>query len=125
MTLSVEVRRRLDLQLGSLQIAVDRTAALQLQQILDLDGTSDLSHDVSLLSLNIALYISIGADNHPGGTIDIAYQGTIDTQITIAGDITFHSRTGAYQAGTRAYRGGPDLKGVRFCFSVKHNKYGF
>ena len=64
MTLPIEIGRRLDLQLGSLDIAAHSAAALELQQVLDFNGAGDLSHDVGLLAMDIALDIAIGSNNN-------------------------------------------------------------
>jgi hypothetical protein len=124
MTSTVKVGRRLDLQLGSLDIAIYDAPSLQSQEVLNLDRSGHLAHDIRLLAADITLDIAISADDNLRSTMDIAHERAVDTQITTAGNVAFHSRTRAYQAGTGAC--GlfcPKLKPFGFSLSVKH-KYG-
>lgn len=118
MTFSVEISRRLDLQLGSFDIAVDGTSALDLQQVLDLNGARHFSQDIRGLAVDITLDIPIGADDHLGRAMDVPYKGAVDSKIAVARDVPFHGCAGADQAGTRAY--GLFAEAVRFGFAVKH-----
>jgi len=125
MTLAVEVGRRFDLQLGSLDIAVQRASALQLKQILDLDRTGDFPKDIRRLAVDIPLDIAIGADDHLGRTMDIPNQGPVDTEIPVAGNVSFHGGAGADQAGTSADGFFPSTKNIRFGLAVKHINMDF
>ena len=102
MTFPVEIGRGLYLQFGGLDIAVQRTAALQLEEVFHLYGTRDFPHDIRRLAIDIPLDIAIGADD-VCRTVDIAYQGPVDPQVTDAGDVALHGGTCADQAGARAH----------------------
>ena len=112
MALSVEVCRRLDLQLRGLDIAVHHAALLQLKNVFHLDGTANLSHDIRRLAMDIALDIAIGADHYLSRTVDIPYQGAVDTQIAVAGDVSLHSGPCADKAGALTNGCSAGLKGV-------------
>ena len=117
-TFAVEIRRRLDLQLASLNVAIQQAPTLQLQQILDFDGAGDLTHDIGLLAIDIALYDATRANDNFSRTVDIAGQGAVDTDVTVAGNIAFHAGARADQAGTGA-AGGLSWH-VFFGFSIEH-----
>ena len=102
MTFSIEIGRGLYLQFGGLDITVQRTPTLQLKEVFHLDRTRHLPHDIRRLAIYIPLYIAIGANDDLCRTMDIAHQGAVDPQITVAGDVAFHGGTGADQAGARA-----------------------
>src|SRR5580658_11330206 len=78
--LPVEIGRRLDLQLGSLDVPIQMTAAFQLQQVLHLDSAGHLSHNIRLLAIDIALHYTTRTDHDLRRTMDITDQRSVDPQ---------------------------------------------
>jgi len=120
-TFPVEIGRRLDLQLGSLDIAVDATAAFQLKQVLYFDSTGDLAHDVSLSTDDIAFHDTIGADDDFRRAVDVTHQVPIDAQVPVAGNISFHRSSGPDKAGAGACRRIGSYEVLCFGFSIEHS----
>jgi len=120
MTFPVEIGRWLDLQLGSLQVPADLTATLQLKEILDLDRSGHRTHNVGLLTIDITLDDPIGPDHHLGRAVDVTYQASVNTQVSIAGNIALHRSPGPDKAGAGARRG-IIPKDIRFGFSIEHS----
>src|SRR5438874_120805 len=90
MTFPIEISRRLDLQLGSLDIPVDATAALQDKQVLYLDSTAHLAHNVGLPTDDVAFHNAIGPYDNFRRAVDITRQVPVDAQVPIAGNVSFH-----------------------------------
>ena len=120
MTFPIKIGSRLYLQLGSLEISIDIAAAFQLKKVLHLDRTGYLTHDVSLLAIDIPLHNSIRANDNFSRAVDVAYQVSVDTKIAVAGNIALHRCSGPNKAGAGA-RGGIFSKDIRFGFSIEHS----
>jgi hypothetical protein len=119
MTLPIKISRRLNLQLGSLDIPSKITPPLQLQEILYLDRPRYPAHDIGLLTIDITLDNAPGSNHNLCITMNISHQISIDPDIPVAGNIPFHGGPRPDQAGAAPRR--RFAQDVRLGFSVEHS----
>ena len=78
MAFAVKSGRRFYLQFACMYIALDNTAAFELQQLLYFNCSGYLAKNIGLLAIDITFYGTVCPNDYFGSAVDIAYQGTIN-----------------------------------------------
>ena len=97
MALTVECSCRFNLEFAGIQVPGDFAFTTKLQQLLGTDITRYFANNVGLDSGNVAFNNAISANYDFGSTLDISDDGAIDSEITIAVNVSFQRGAGTYQ----------------------------
>lgn len=96
---SVECGCRFHFQPTGIKITLNQALAPELQQSVDPEIARYVAEDICILTVDIAFYDAVVSHQQLGLRGYISVEGTVDTDVTVAADITLDNRSGAYDGG--------------------------